>query len=94
MQAGDSIDEVFKGAAEAIQLPDDEGVARPCVGQTSDRPLRSSLVPLAVSWKTRSHPAFSSASCWRCIFWSAVETRAYPMRTSPPVAELSAAAQF
>lgn len=34
VQAGDSIDEMFEGAAEAIQLPDDEGVALPCVGQS------------------------------------------------------------
>lgn len=34
MQAGDCIDEMFKGAAEAIQLPDDKGVALPCVGQS------------------------------------------------------------
>jgi hypothetical protein len=27
-------DEMFEGAAEAIQLPDDDGVALPCVGQS------------------------------------------------------------
>lgn len=32
--AGDSIDKMFEGAVEAIQLPDDDGVALPCVGQS------------------------------------------------------------
>jgi hypothetical protein len=31
MQAGDCIDEMLEGAAEAIQLPDDDGVALLCV---------------------------------------------------------------
>jgi hypothetical protein len=28
-QAGDGVDQVTKGAAEAVQFPDDQGVARP-----------------------------------------------------------------
>lgn len=34
MQAGDCIDEMIEGAAKAIQLPDDQRVTLPCVGQS------------------------------------------------------------
>lgn len=45
----------------------------------------SRCAPLAVSSKTRSQPAFASASRCRSRCWSSVETRAYPISIRIPV---------
>lgn len=45
----------------------------------------SRCAPLAVSSKTRSQPAFASASRCRSRCWSSAETRAYPISIRIPV---------
>jgi hypothetical protein len=51
--------------------------------RASVRPGRSAFAPPATSVNTLRQPARLSSSRWRSSFWSAVETRAYPMSMEP-----------
>jgi hypothetical protein len=74
-QPGDGVDQVAQGAAEAVEFPDDQGVAGAQLVQDLGEGGRSGRAPLAVSTNTREQPAAFSASTWSCGCWS-VETRA------------------
>jgi hypothetical protein len=53
-QAGDGVDQVPQGAAEAVEFPNDQGVAgAQLVQQLLSRTGRSARAPLAVSVKIR-----------------------------------------
>ena len=52
-QAGDGVDQVPQGAAEAVEFPDDQGVARAELVQELLEGGRSVRAPLAVSVNTR-----------------------------------------
>ena len=52
-QAGDGVDQVAQGAAQSVELPDDQSVARPHWSRTCSRVGRSVRAPLAVSVNTR-----------------------------------------
>jgi hypothetical protein len=75
-EGGDGVDQVAEGAAEAVELPDDQGVTRP---QLVEELLEGEAVgraPLAVSVNTRLQPAAFRASTWSWGCWSVVEMRA------------------
>jgi hypothetical protein len=52
-QAGDGVDQMSEGAAEPVEFPDDQGVARPQLVQDLLEGGPSARVPLAVSVNTR-----------------------------------------
>jgi hypothetical protein len=52
-QLSDGVDQVAQGAAEPVELPDDEGVAGPSWSRSCSRVGRLVRAPLAVSVKTR-----------------------------------------
>jgi hypothetical protein len=52
-QAGNGVDQVPKGAAKAVEFPDDQGVAGAQLPRTCSRVGRSTRAPLAVSVNTR-----------------------------------------
>jgi hypothetical protein len=52
-QAGDGVDQMAQKAAEAVELPDDQGVAGPQLVQELGEGGRSARAPLAVSANTR-----------------------------------------
>ena len=52
-QAGDHVDEMPEGAAEAVELPHDQGVPGRSWSRTCSRTRRSARAPLAVSVNTR-----------------------------------------
>jgi hypothetical protein len=52
-QAGDDVDQMAQGAAEAVEFPDDQGVAGPELVEDLGEDGRSVRAPLAVSVNTR-----------------------------------------
>jgi hypothetical protein len=52
-KASDRVDQVAQGAAEAVELPDDQGVAGRSWSRSCSRMGRSARAPLAVSVNTR-----------------------------------------
>jgi hypothetical protein len=75
-EAGDGADQLPQRSAEAVEFPDDQGVAWAELVQDCWRVGRLVRAPLAVSVNTRKHPAAVRASTWRLGCWSVVETRA------------------
>ena len=62
------LDKVLERAAEAIQAPDDQGVAGACEGERLLQPGRSALAPLI--WSVKTEPTclrastMGSRTCW------------------------------
>jgi hypothetical protein len=75
-QAGDGVDQMPQGAAEAVELPDDQGVAGTELVQELAVGGQSLRAPLAVSVNTRQQPVRSRASTWSWGCWSVVEALA------------------
>ena len=76
LQVADDVEQVAQGAPQAVELPDHQGVAGAELVEDLVSSGRAASTPLAVSTKTREHPAARKASSCRAGDWSPVETRA------------------
>jgi hypothetical protein len=81
-QVGDQGDQVGQGAGEPVEADNDQGVAGAQVVQTGLElgSFSSAVRPVLFSANTRKHPTSARARVCRSRIWSAVDTRAYPIR--------------
>src|SRR5260370_16110227 len=76
----ESFDEVCERTPQAIELPDDHGIARPRKCQELLQPASASkFEPVMTSLKYFSQPASFNASLCNASFCSCLETRRYPI---------------